>query len=63
MATNNIVEILALQNQIAEMEKAVAPLRKTNPNHPELRQFDIDLAYNKGKLDAYLQVAEDFSKI
>ena len=61
MATNNIVEILSLQLKVAEMEASIAPLRAEHPDDPELRKFELDLAYNRGLLDAFLQVAEDMA--
>lgn len=58
MASNTIVNILAYQNQVAELKKRLEPFIETIPYHPEVVKLRLDLAYMEGQLAAHLEVAE-----
>lgn len=61
MLTNSVVEILNLQNQIKGLEDRLARLIQQDPYNPKVVEARLDLAFIKGQLHVWLEVAEKLS--
>lgn len=62
MASNSLVQILEFQNQIQDLEERLKPFIEANPYDPEVVKLRLDLAYQKGKLEAHLEFQEILHK-
>ena len=60
---SGILNILLAQNNVADAEKQMEPLKKVAPNHPQTKYLQTQLAYQKKDFKAARDLAQQLLKI